>query len=218
MDGWWYHTIILGVTLLTSTLIGLIRFKELDKASKFLVLLVGLNFLAETTSAWGTHHYRQGNIPYNIHGPIDLFIIATYFSILIEDFHRKKLHIFIGCFGFTAAILNVAFLQSFKVLNTNFLGLQSVLVAFMCLYYYYDFLKKDSYSKNLPIHFWFTGLILIYWCVTLFQWVIGFSPAYANTEISVWTYYIIQGVNNIVYACFGILFFYYNKFEISEGD
>ena len=212
---WWIKTITFRVILLIPALASLIQFKKLDKASKYIAALISLNFIVETSAAWGAFVYHQNNIIYNIHGPIDLLIICLYFNTVIESFNKNNTGIIIGVFGAVVAILNVLFIQDIFVLNTNFLALQSVLVVAMCLYYYYDFLLNDTFQKKLPIHFWFTSLLLIFWSFTLFHWLVGLNIA-NNGEIVSWPYTVIMIVISIIYLSFGLLFLNYKKLNADE--
>ncbi len=216
MDYWWFHSTTIGVTSFIASTICLIRYKQLDKASKYLVLSICLFFLVEQIATWASVRYRQSNIVYNIHGPIDLLITSVYFNTIIESFRKKNVGIKIALVGFIFALINVLFFQNYKILNTYFLLLQSLLVVFMCLYYYYDFLKKDTYKKQLPIHFWFTAILFVYWSFTNFHWSIGLKLMYSKGSIAMWPNYIILFITTCSYLGFSVLFWNYNKFGTSE--
>lgn len=200
-----------NIILLTATLASLIQYKKLDKASQYIVIFLAFTLCSELIASWAAHQFRQNNPVYNIANLIDYTLICLYFNNTIPSFKRKRIGLTFIITGAILYILNLAFLQSIYILNTNFLAFESTTIVGMCLYYFYDFLKSDTYLKRLPLQFWTTSLLLVFWSFTLFHWLVGFYLMYSKGDISDLPYYITMLVSTLTYLSFGILFFNYRK-------
>lgn len=211
MSAWLINRLILLMILLFASIMSLIWLKKLDKASKYIALFLLFTFIVETAALWAAYKFRQNNPIYNIAHIIRFTLLSLFFNESIISFKKKKIGVYSIIWGISVALINLIFFQSLYILNTNFLAFESVTIVAMCLYYFYDFLLTDTYLKQLPIHFWFVSLLLIFWSFTLFHWLVGFYIMYAQNNMSDWTYNIIVVVNMLTYLSFGILFFNYRK-------
>lgn len=211
MSAWLINRLILLVILLFASIMSLIWLKKLDKASKYITTLLCIAFTTEAVALWAAYEFQQNNPAYNISNIISFTVFCAYFNNIIGSFRARKATVIIGAIGVILAVANMIFIQGLYILNTNFLAFESITIVGMSLYYYYDFLKSDTYIKKLPIHFWITSLILIFWSFALFHWLVGVTIMYSKTDTADWPRKIISVVNMLTYLSFGILFFNYRK-------
>lgn len=199
------------IILLIAAIASLIWFKKLDKASKYIAIIITLTLVIETIALSAAYLYEQNNPVYNIFNIADFILLCLYFNTIIKRFQTYKIGLIIASLGTIAAIVNLLFFQSLFLFNTNFLAFESILVVGMSLYYFYDFLQSDTFQKKLPIHFWFVSLLLIFWSFTLFHWLVGITIMYSEGPVADWPYTVNVISNMIIYLSFGILFFNYRK-------
>lgn len=211
MSSYLIQALIIIIIVAFATTIGLILFKKQDKASKYVTLYLLSVLATESISLWSAYQYQQNNPIYNIANIIDFILISLFFNYSISSFKKHNTGIKILLGGTFLAVINLLLLQSIYILNTNFLAFESVAIVGMCLYYFYDFLKSDTYITKLPIHFWISALLLIFWSFTLFHWLVGFYLMYTKSNMAEWPYHIITVVSALTYLSFGILFFNYRK-------
>lgn len=211
MSAWLINRLILLMILLFASIMSLIWLKKLDKASKYISGLLCLTFATEALSLWAAYAFQQNNPIYNISNIISYILFCSYFNNIFRSSSMKSVMLTFGLVGVVLAITNIIFIQGLYILNTNFLAFESITIVWMSLYYYYDFLKSDTYLKKLPIHFWITSLILIFWSFALFHWLVGIYIMHLKSPSSDLPYNILLIVNMLTYLSFGILFFNYRK-------
>lgn len=211
MSFWLLNRLILLTILLCASVVSLIQFKKLDKASRYIAVLISFTFLVESLALWAAYEFQQNNPIYNTANIIEFVLLTLYFNNSISSFKKRNVGYKIAAAGIIVALFNLFFIQDIFILNTNFLAVESLSIVGMCLYYFYDFLRGDTYLEKLPPQFWATSLLLIFWSFTLFHWLVGFYIMYTNSYVADWPYHIIMVVNALTYLSFGILFFNYRK-------
>ncbi len=191
--------------------VSLLKFKQLDKGSKMLALLLILTLTSEIVSYYTAKVYRNNFPVYHFFAPIQLFMVGLYFHYSIEDFKKTKIGIYIGILGFIVAVLNTLIFQPITSLNSYFLLFEGVCTIFMSLYAFNRmFINEDIDLLTLP-HFWFTFILLTFWCITYLTWGLYEVAPYKMARISALLSKVIWVVNLITYIGIGFVFLMYRK-------
>lgn len=208
-------TFIRAVILLAA-ICGLIQYKKLDKATKLLVWLLLVTFTTEALAVFSAYYFHNNNPVYNISSIIKFTITCLYFESIIPQFKTYKLGRKIALAGFTLSIFNTIFFQSLLEVNSYFLAFESITIVGLCLYYFYDYLSQETFTKKLPIHFWFTSLLLTFWSFTFFYWLIAYALMFSDSATISWLSWILFSFNIIYYGGFTIIFLFYKKLSANE--
>lgn len=147
-----------------------VNFRSRDKASKIIVILLGLTFAAEAAAYIAADKLHANMFVYHIFAPIQLFILGKYFDTAV--FKKRKIGLITGIFGVVVAILNTIFLQPFQTLNSNFLLFEGLAIMAMALYAFQKFLINDRLDIYKYEHFWFILILVFFWSMTYTVWAL----------------------------------------------
>jgi hypothetical protein len=205
--------------LLTGLIIGIRRYRFLDKGMRTLTILLLSTAVFElaTYLSFITVNYALRPPIYHLSSVIEIILVSRYFIEQIKPFHYAKLLIINYCAWPALAVLNACFLQPVTRLNTNFLVLESFSIITMSLYSIYLLLKKNLAGNMFSIPgFWISVLWLILWSSTFFFW--AFIKVLYNNG---WPYMnavlAMQSIINIiVYAGIATVLFLYPKMKTIE--
>jgi hypothetical protein len=198
--------------ILLSICASLANFKVWDKASKIIILLLGLTFLAEATAYVAAEKLRTNMFVYHIFAPIQLLVIGKYFDAAV--FTNKKIGQWIGLFGIAAAISNSLFLQPIEMLNSNFLLFEGLAVMGMSLYSFQPILSDARLDIYKYVHFWFILILVFFWSMTYTIWALYAILELKKIFLIPFISLIILAVNIITYFGIGVVFLMFPKHEL----
>ena len=143
------QTIILSVyyiILLLATITGVTLYRRLDKALRFIAILLVLTVISETASyiLVELKEYGVRYSVFHIYSMLQLLLISLFFIFAIKPYHYLKL-IFAGIVLCpTIGIINIIYLQPLDRLNTNMLMFESFAINSMALYFIYYTIKNSQ--------------------------------------------------------------------------
>lgn len=215
MTWWLIKTIIYQSILLTGSIVGLIYYRRMDKASKIIVLFVSSTFISEAIATFFAVKYHNNIVVFHVYNPIQTVLLSLYFNFSIEKFNKKNIGWIIAGFAVAFSIINSVFIQSiFKVFNSNVLIVESFLVISMCLYSFYDLLSGDDLGELFSnSRFWFTSLLLVFWSFTFCYWLIWHALYKASSQNFLWLSIMIWTINLLCYSGFAIVFLSFRKMK-----
>lgn len=216
------QTIIFGVyyiILLLATIIGILLYRRLDTALRFIVILLILTVMSETTSyiLVELEEYGVRYSMFHIYSILQLILITLFFIYATRPFHYRK-QIAITIFACPLiGVLNIVFFQPIDKLNTNMLMLECLIINTMSLYFIYWLIKHSVQNLFKSSHFQITLTLLVLWSSTFFFW--GLIPVLDDDN---WAYINIIGhihaiTNIVVYGCIALIIYYYPKKRITHG-
>lgn len=190
------------------------RYKLIDKASRFLCLLMWLVCLTETVAQYAAIKYHS-NIPvYTIYGFAEFILISLYFNYSIDTFQKRDIGYYIAAIGVSIGIANTIWYQPLHTLNTNYIFLECISIVCMSLYSFYRFLLTSTTMRLYErVHFWFPCIFLFNWCATLSSY--GLYDHFLNVvrdKVSILNI-SLTSVSILTYLAFGIVFFFYPKMK-----
>ncbi len=200
------------IILLLATMTGIILYKRLDTALRFIVILLILTVLSESVSYTlvGLEKYGVRYSLFHVYSVLQLLLISLFFIYAIKPYHYRKLIVVASILCPLIGILNIIYLQPIDKLNTNMLMFESFAINAMSLFYIYWAVKNTSIKRLFKhAHFQMSLLFIFIWSCTFFFWAF-ISVLY----IGEWKYvnyasYVIMMVNIIVYGGIGLTVYYY---------
>lgn len=198
----------LGVIILAIAS-GFYKLKEIDAASKILLLLLCLTLASEIASHWAALLFNNNMFVYHIFAPIQLILVGIYFDNILPSFKKKKIATIIGIIASITAVVNTVFFQPLKILNSNFLLLEGIIIIALALYTFQLILTNESINIFQYGHFWMVVIFIFFWSVTYTTWalysVLGVKKLFVIPYVS----YTLWLVNIITYAAIGFVLIYF---------
>lgn len=188
---------------------SMVNFKSRDNASKMIIFLLGLTFVAESAAYVAAAKFQTNMFVYHIFAPVQLLVLGMYFDNAV--FKQRKVGLMTSIFGIAVAILNTIFLQPFQTLNSNFLLFEGLVIMAMALYAFQKILANERLDIYKHEHFWFILLLVFFWSMTYTVWalyaILGMKKIFLMHIISV----MILVVNIITYFGIGLVLLIFPK-------
>lgn len=193
-----------------SFLFGLIRFNRLDNAGRIVLLLLFVILVDEVIAHRFAQRFKNNMVVYNAYGLVELCLLILYFSFSNSFFGNKKIAYLLLAGGLAVGIVNFAFFESFKKLNSVYIFFEGFVVIVLALVSFYRLLLFDEELKlyRHP-HFWFASVFLFFWSITYLNW--GLFPLLRDPGTIGNVIFFIWIVNIITYGAIGLIFQLYPK-------
>lgn len=198
------------VLLFLLTLLAVVRFKQLDRATKMIALLI---FLSLTTELVARYFTKGNNHPvYNISCFIEWGLVCLYFNYSISSFTKFYLGWFFAIVGMALGILNL-WLQPIEKLSSNFLFLECMGICCLSFYSVYRFMLVDDINIRLQrkVHYWIPFILAFYQCGALWSWVAYNYYEGVNKKATGLLHVLLILNCLVVYSAFAIVFYLYPK-------
>lgn len=202
------------IILLLATMTGIILYKRMNTALRFIVILLLLTVISEATSyilvkleAYGLRY-----TVFHVYNILQLLMITQFFIYAIKPYHYRKLIIVASVLSPLIGILNIIYLQPIDKLNTNMLMFESVAINTMALYFIYYTIRNTG-TRNIfkDIHVRIALLLLIMWSSTFFFWAFISVLFIGQWQYVNFASYVFMGVNIITYGGIGSVFIQLTK-------
>lgn len=204
------------IILLLATITGVTLYRRLDKALRFIAILLVLTVISETASyiLVELKEYGVRYSVFHIYSMLQLLLISLFFIFAIKPYHYLKL-IFAGIVLCpTIGIINIIYLQPLDRLNTNMLMFESFAINSMALYFIYYTIKNTG-TRNIfkNIHVRIALLLLVMWSSTFFFWAFISVLFIGEWQYADTASHFFMIINILVYACLGILIYSTSKIK-----
>jgi len=208
------------IVLLLATITGIILYRRLDTALRFIVILLILTLVSEAASyiLVKSESYGLRYTVFHVYNILQLLLITQFFIYAIKPYHYRKLIIAASALCPLIGILNIIYLQPIDKLNTNMLMFESFAINSMALYFIYHTIKNTG-TRNIfkDIHVRIALLLLIMWSSTFFFWAFISVLFIGQWQYVNFASYLFMGVNMIMYAGIGSVFIQLTKKKIVNG-
>lgn len=209
-------SIIYLCALCFSFVIGLIKFRRLDQATRILILLLGLTIGSEGL-AFSFAKRHVNNMPiYHFYSPIELFISSLYFNYSVPALRKNNIGWYIGLIGIVAGFLNAKYLQPLTSFNSYFLLFEGFCILSLSLFAFYTILENEEFLIFKTPHFWICCIMMFFWGVTYASWSLYNTLGTRKIEVIPYFGLLLLAFNVINYLAFGIVFIFYPKKQIHE--
>lgn len=193
-------------------IIGLLRYRRLDKASQIIVIFVASGLLSEIVAITIiAPYFKTKNPTYHFYNVVELSIITIYFLKTIKKYTRS-LSLFLICIACVLGLANCMLLQPIETMNSNFITVECFLIIGMSFYALYKMLVNDNINLQTYIHFYFWIVLLYYFSATFCYWSL-IKILYKNHSIFYDVAEYTQIISNIAtYLGIGICLLRYPKY------
>lgn len=200
-------------TLISIFLIGVARYRILDKGTKTLYWMMVVTLTAELMTTFWPHSKSK---IYHFYNLLEIVLITWYFLQNIQ-FRNLKVFAIASTFYVAIEICNTLLYQSLAKFNSNFIIFECLLVIPMSLYSLYKIMINDKIDKlQSYVHFWFWTAMLVYFSSSFFFWpfvVYFFKHNKLYFDISSSMHAL---VNQVFYTIILIVFVKYPKMTRDE--
>jgi len=200
--------------LFIALLIGVVRYRQIDKASKVIIPLLAITFISEII-VWFLNLYKNiywKNIEYHIFAVIEFFIVSIYFFRTIKFKKIKDATIFCGISYPALGIINLLYVEPLYKINSYYITFESFFVIAMSLYALYVIFQDDTiYRVPRYPHFWFWTIFLFYFSSTFFFWSCIRTLFRMHSSYYYVALYVQALMNVITYSGIAVVLFFYPK-------
>ncbi|WP_276132480.1 hypothetical protein [Polluticoccus soli] len=193
---------------------SMLNFRGRDKASKMIVFLLALTFVAESAAYVAAEKFHTNMFVYHIFAPIQLLMLGRYFDTAV--FKQRKVGLITSVLGIVVAAFNTIFLQPIQTLNSNFLLFEGLVIMAMALYAFQKILANERLDIYKHEHFWLILLLVFFWSMTYTVWalyaILGMKKIFLMHFISI----MILIVNIITYFGIGLVLLIFPKRELKR--
>jgi len=200
-----------SVTLVGVAAYAILRYKMVDKTTRYIFLWIWLGLLTEAAGYIAIRLF-QTNLPvYSISSILEFIILCLYFNKSVPPLKERAIGLLLAVAGLLLGILNTIFLQPLQTVNSNFLFLECLVIVCLALYALYRMFVEPDLKLWKETHFCFSCLIVFYECVSLWNWgIYGYIVQFYPEKSMVLNISLIAG-NLLVYLSCGILIYLYPK-------
>jgi hypothetical protein len=202
--------------LIAFAVTGILRWRHLSTADKFLAVLAGLTIVDEAIAFLFHEHNRNNMVVYHIYSPLELLLLSLYFNQSVVALRRWNAGIIVGIAGFVAAAVNAMVFQPTTGMNSNFLLLEGTAIIVFCLLSLHQIVLDEIHQSYRLAHFWITCLLMIYWSLTFTGWGVYMLVDKQEHLLYSIFYKVLSGANLIMYAGLALIFLFY-KMLIPSG-
>jgi hypothetical protein len=207
------YLIVLTITII----VGFIRYKRFDSATKCFLLLLCVTTISEFLCLYRIEH-QLGKAPvYHVYTIFEIILTTAYFLKTIKSYHFFRVMLISSIIWPTLGIINAIYLQPLNKFNSNILMLESICIIAMSLFSLYKILLNDTLHNVLKHpHFWIWSMQLFYWSSSFFFWGYyevlmqrgwALMPSFAKAQAI---------INILVYFGIGLTFLFYPKSPPTE--
>ncbi len=200
------------ILLFLLTILAVIRFKQFDKATRMIALLI---YLSLTTELIARYFARGNNHPvYNISCFIEWGLVCLYFNYSISNFTKLHLGWYFGITGIVLGLLNLH-LQPIEKVNSNFLFLECMGICCLSFYSVYRLMLLDDINIKLQrkVHYWIPFILAFYQCGALWSWV-AYSYYEGINKKATGLLHVLLILNcMVIYSAFAVIFYLYPKLK-----
>lgn len=198
---------IYGYTLFFSALYAIYSYRRVDKATKFICMLIWLSSVTESV-AWLAVVKFSNNLPvYGVASIAEFIVICLYFNDSLPYYKHRHTGRIVAAAGALFGILNTIIFQPLLTINSNFLFVECICVVCLSLFAIYQRLMATDMRLLKETHFWGSCIFLGYKCSALWSW--GFYDYVSDRFIGQIIYLNIGLllVNLLTYLSLAILLF-----------
>jgi len=217
MKYYFLQTSLTITILLLVVLAGAFRLRLMDRASRFMFVLLAMALLTESLACYSAFKYHNNNPIYDLFSIIEIAIVSLYFNYAITAFRKWNVGIYIGATGIIAGVINTIWFQPLTIANSNILFINGFFTIALSLFSIIQLLLTDIFLeiKKSP-HFWIAVSLLFYWIPSLMVWLLyDHFTIWVGDKIWIVDFFLYT-VGLLSNLAFGFIFLYYNKMSVQN--
>jgi hypothetical protein len=165
-----YHACYYCILPLT-VVVSLTCFRKVDKAFKWICVLISFTCISEFTALFIGLKYGRNGIVYDLFIPIEYFIYAQIYACFLANKKLKKILLTTTVVLLVLSVVNIIFLQSPTEVPTNTFNIEMVMLVFLSLLLFIKIREEPVYENILKEGaFWFNSAVLFYYSFNILIW------------------------------------------------
>lgn len=205
-----YTSFYLYISVLFLAILGgIYKLSEKDKASKVLVILLSLTLVSECTAHWAAVKFRNNMFVYHFFAPVQLILLGIYFDF-IGRVRKRKIGLMIGVLSAIVAIVNTIYFQPLKILNSNFLLFEGIIIMGLALYNFQGILTDETINIYKYGHFWTIVILIFFWSVTYTTWALYSVLQVKKLFLIPYISHVLWAINILTYSAMGFVLLYFS--------
>lgn len=215
----YYLSVLMSLsTSALPVLIGVARFRLLDKASRIILYLLSLAFVTECVAAIVAFRYRNNLPVYNISNLGQVFLLSLYFNYCSRKLAKVYVGYILGIVSIVVGIINICLFQPINTYNSNYFLYQTILVLVLGMFIYTQFLFHDTYLKvQRSPHFWFILVLFFFYVFNFFTMSLYDYGTKHLKEYKKLIDYSIVFLSATTNLAFTLVFIFYPKLNLKHG-
>ncbi len=196
--------------LLLAILGGIRKLNHKDSSYKILIGLLCLTFISELTSYWAAIKIQNNMFVYHFFAPLQLIILGKYFDSINHN-KKQKIGFIIGIIGAIIAVVNTIYFQPLKILNSNFLLFEGLVIMGLSLYTFQGILTNEKIDIYKYGHFWMIVIFIFFWSITYTWWALYTVLQEKERFLLLNVTQVLWAVNIITYSAIGFVLIYFSS-------
>lgn len=200
--------LIYSVFLLSSLVIGVIKYKKLSKPLKFIFLFVGIGCLTEITIDIWKKFWMSNTMPIgNIYIPVSFLILGLFYLFLLKNYLNRKIIVGIIIAFELLCIINYVFVQNLLEFPNITAAIGALIIIAFSVIVFSKIMaeaKIEKLSKE-PI-IWINTAFLIYYSTNFFFYILFNINVEYSHEFMIQVSLFYAAVNCLLYLLISIGF------------
>lgn len=169
MSPWLIRKVTYLTLLFAVVIFGLIRFKQLNRSSRLVLLLVSATFPFELTAIILAKNRFPNDWLYTLFSPVQLVVTLLIYHSLLDSKKWRSFCLVFSVITFTLLIADYFYFS--KTVNNINITARSVCYVFLSLVFYQEWVQKNqpTAARNSG-PFWFNSAVLFFYLINLLFW------------------------------------------------
>jgi len=193
------------------------RFRQYDKATRMMGLLVFLSLATELTGRYITP--KSNHLVYNVSCMVEWVLVCLYFNYAITAFEVKRLGWYFAIGGIFFGIYNFSYLQPIDRIGSIFLYMECLGISLMSFYAIYSFIliDDDNLKPQRKVHYWLPFILVFYQCGSLWSWMVHNYYVRLEKETAMHLLHVLLiSISTITYGGLATVFYLYPKLRTTH--
>ncbi len=199
---------IYNTILLTALVIGVVKYKNLTKSLRLVLLFVVFGCVTETSTDIMKYFGMRNTMPAgNIYIPVVYIILGLFYITVLKEFVKKKILIGIIVAYEFLCIINLIFIQKLLEFPNITAAIGAFIVIIFSILLFSKVLSEAKIEKlsKEPI-IWINTAFLIYYSANFFFYILFNVNVEFSLEFAKRAHLIYAGFNILLYAVIAFVF------------
>lgn len=193
--------IISSLPIFIPFIIGLVKYRKLDKNLKVIFYLVTVGSIINGMMIYYGLIYKSNVWLSHIYTVVEFYLIVLFFYLLFEKTVFKRIMIFLMIVFTIAVIINKIYLESFHKIDNYTLTISAILLLVSSSMYLVEFLSNNLIVNFRDYRFIITVSLMIYFGGNLFIF------ALSNDVSGIWIMHNI--ISTLLYLVYALIFIWH---------
>jgi len=197
-------TIIYLAVILYSSIVGLTKFRSLDRPFRLLTLLPVGTFVSETISTICWQVFRNNSLSGKIYLPFHILLFGAIYYYLFDKKSIRRMIIAFTIVFLITSIFVMCFVRTDRILPTDLITIECLLLVSYSILYFFKLFQAPTEEEIVnSSKLWFNSNVLIYCASTSVIWI-SFHYLYIHGRFFPGLGLILTLLNTFHYSLLGV--------------